>query len=218
MGDSLGVFDFSWSAIPRHRLGLITTARALPRGYLLGGSGRPSKLAALAAARKRAQEQKKQVPPNGNRENDEERVQTSEASSVALLDKLSLRGKGAVGSEQDIPDLEQNPEVSPGRDQPGPRRYKRQKVEEEPPEPHPSSEALPETSKDRSDSSPRVTQLQATPSMFASVLTGAPSRSGAKQQQLQSHISLRHQSKDPFAEPSPDDRVNTAQTKGSKRA
>ena len=73
--------DSPWLNIPRDRLGEIVVEPLYPRGGLLGGSSKPdgapkSKLAALAAARKKKPIQRDEDAQNAT-------------SSIALLDKLS---------------------------------------------------------------------------------------------------------------------------------
>jgi elongation factor 1 alpha-like protein len=74
-------WDIPWGKVPRERLGNLVPVASRPRGGLLGGGPKLSKLAALAAARKKQAEESKQDAAN--------LLETNK--STDLLDELSAK-------------------------------------------------------------------------------------------------------------------------------
>lgn len=209
--------DSPWLHIPEDRRGDILIEPLYPRGRLLGGSSKPdggpkSKLAALAAARKK-------------KENQGAEVGQSITSSVALLDKLS-------GNPRQIkPDGAPNPSSSKPlraiteqtvKEQP--RKYSRRKSKglESPQVDQPAKNTSQEPSSLASPETERTPEITPTadPSVFARTIFGAPALS----QQHEVHTSDRYvlgpdiRAEFDFAGPSPDDVVTRAQnTKGTTK-
>ena len=196
-----GHFDgISWSSIPLGRLGNIVELPRHPRGQLLGGSGKPSKLQALAAQRRKHQDEKKR----GN-----EIQGAADSSAVSILDKLNA----ATADSEERTTVVKGVKLA--------SRYKRQKTEapQETVESDLRGESPPvEDSIEKTDE-PRYS-LRAGPSLFATALlrpVQAPNVS------IDSwHYRLRtvdgKTNADPLAGPSPDDVVSKAQSKGNKSA
>lgn len=198
------------------------------RGRLLGGSGngqgasKPSKLAALAASRKKAKEQKNQNAQETLHRPRETPEPTTSPLSTSLLDRLSIHEQDSSGKERE--------QINQSNDKDGssqdlarsaPRRYKRQKVQEE----EPPKAVMPDNAlclemerKDHQDF--HANDLRAAPSMFATILAGDNPGAQMHTQQNPSYISVLPNSSthNPFAEPNSDERVNSAQAKGSRRA
>ncbi|PUU73977.1 hypothetical protein B9Z19DRAFT_494204 [Tuber borchii] len=214
----LGFFrDCPWGNVPEHRRGEIIVERIHPRGGLLGGSGKMSKLAALAKARKeKAVAEKKQ--------------DGEEKASVSLLARLApkapARAPTPISKSSLPPTQESKQEIK--------QKTKQVIMPEPQPEAEPekiaaaSSQGLghpedPKTFfpilKDKSIYMPQFTSLLGSPSSFALsffgeristikmnttnqetfAISGAPTAAQAKA----------------FSEPSPDDIVIAAQS-GSK--
>lgn len=214
----LGFFrDCPWGNVPEHRQGEIIVERIHPRGGLLGGSGKMSKLAALAKARKeKAAAEKKQ--------------DGEEKASVSLLARLApkapARAPTPISKSSLPPTQESKQEIK--------QKTKQIIMPEPQPESEPekiaaaSSQGLghpeePKTFfpilKDKSIYMPQFTSLLGSPSSFALsffgeristikmnttnqetfAISGAPTAAQAKA----------------FSEPSPDDIVIAAQS-GSK--
>jgi len=208
--------DTPWLNVPNERRGNIMVESLYPRGGLLGGSGepaKPSKLAALAAARKKAQEDKKtaSVDASGAKE---------PGTSVSLLEKLSIRPKKEVASsKQSGPsdDLKRKLSTSSSREAPA-RGISRLKPQEET-----VIEAVVEPKTQLPEKQPvaAVPDLRAAPSTFARTMLGSTHNPPPVTED--SMISLPYPrlaaatDRNPFAGPSPDDVVLNAQTKGSKR-
>lgn len=194
--------DCPWLRIPDWRRAEILVEPTHPRGGLLGGSGaapKKSKLAALAAARRK----ENATASSG--------VQEGVSSSVSLLDKLSLQKdpSGATSSKR--------PSDQPSAEPQRPRKYPvRPRVQE--PEPKPKSESE-DSEDDQAPSEDTVPAQLAPPSAFASVLVGPAPNSGHPKEAAPAAFAPYQYppdlSTDPFEGPSPDDVVLQAQ-KGSK--
>jgi len=208
--------DTPWLNVPNERRGNIMGQSRYPRGGLLGGSGetaKPSKLAALAAARKKAQEDKKKalLEASGNKE---------PSTSVSLLEKLSIRPKneGIAKSAQSgtSDDLKRKLSTSSSREVP-PRLLSRQKPQE-----GSVADIAVDLQAKVHEKEPfaAVPDLRAIPSSFARTMLG-PARNSPPVTE-DNMITLPYPrlaaptDRNPFAGPSPDDVVLNAQAKGSK--
>lgn len=199
-------WDTPWCNVPSHRLGNLLAVPVHPPGRLLGGS---SKLKALAAARKKKQQQQEEAQggaasattaPERNPETDK---------AVALLDRLSVKGKDSSPSTSANGNTERKTvskylsrkrAISPGREAP---------KTEEPPTPEETSPSI------------EIPNLRTGPSLFASTLCG-PRGQPSKKPRLEPDVFPLHDSDskasmeaNPFAGPSPDDIVLRAQAKGA---
>lgn len=199
-----------WLHVPAERQGIITPLRLAPRGGLLGGSGKPSKLAALAAARKKAQAERTSGDENQKREAERE-----SSASISLLDRLSLQSKpgdrsssaSAAGDKRPSP-LSEGP--------PPPRKYPRPK---KPGNDLPSTVPPQQSSQDaitsadpESDARPLIEDIRTTPSTFALTMFGASS--SAQPSATPFTFPSSPAPADPFSSPSPDDIVLSAQSQG----
>jgi len=200
-------WDTPWGNVPPHRLGEITVELIYPRGGLLGGSSKPSKLAALAAARKKRQDDAKNSTSTPTEEND---AKDEADTAVSLLDRLSVKSKNPTSA----------PLIRNESDKARPSRYIRKRSpspelelpkEEEAPLPEPSTPGI------------EFPNLRATPSIFASVLCGTSLPTSIRQGRNSSSFPLPYANvpgfadANPFAKPSPDDVVLSAQAKGVGR-
>ena len=200
-----------WGLSPNSRSGSIIEVPHRRRGGLLGGSGKISKLQALAAQRRKEQEEKK------NREATlgPESAPSSKSSSVAILDKLSkptafLDQQSTTSTNGTL--LSKDP----------PSRYKRQKLEQPAPEAEPSAaQVLPKQQSTWSEEKPReeTFEVRARPSVFASALVRdlQPAHSSAETStQYEVVVTDTNADSNPFAGPSPDDVVQKAQSKSKQ--
>ena len=205
--------DCPWLNIPKDRLGEILVEALYPRGGLLGGSPNPdgapkSKLAALAAARKKKENQRAEDAQDAT-------------SSVALLDKLSGKPRQSK--------LSSNPSLNPGPPtaviehtvHQQARKYPRRKSKRlESPEDAELAEEQ-STKLDSLASPDNETKSEITPtarpSNFARTIFGTPAVSQQQDVRISDHYLIgpdTHAEFD-FAGPSPDDIVTKAQnTKG----
>ncbi|MCJ1478360.1 Hsp70 suppressor, GTPase facilitates ribosomal subunit dissociation [Lambiella insularis] len=224
--------DCPWLNIPPSRKGEILIEPLYPRGGLPGGSAQAapkvSKLAALAAARKK-------------KENDKSTGDGSKplTSSIALLDKLSITGKPSTEGKrttQETSDYaEKRPKIgssessllaSPVNREP--RRYpaKKPKVPSPVPIQPPDIDKTPDPIEDEPEIPPPIA---AAPSAFARTMLGTThaSNNPARTRIIPAALSfspyaLNLTESNPFAGPSPDDIVANAQSsskgmnKGSK--
>jgi elongation factor 1 alpha-like protein len=217
--------DSPWLRIPEDRRGEILVEPLYPRGGLLGGSSsasgpKVSKLAALAAARKKKE--------SNDRSGDSTQNLTT---SVALLDKLGGKTNASkVGKESKLkcktPSSETTPSVQ--REKSEDRKYPVRRRKSSSPPAHAQENVsdlqgsgnIP--TKSESPTAP-VTVPSASPSTFAQTIIGS-----SKETQKTSINILESSSffvplefasntkSDPFAGPSPDDVVIKAQnSKGS---
>lgn len=202
--------DSPWLNIPKNRRGEILIEPLYPRGGLLGGSSKPdgapkSKLAALAAARKKKENQKSENGQNAT-------------SSVTLLDKLSNKpqqvqldkapdesksGNSSAITEQNL--IEQ------------PKKYPTQKSKglESPQDDPPAKEAFIKSTPLASPDMERKPEIipTADPSIFARTIFGASTVS--QQHDIQTLdccvLGPEINAEFDFAGPSPDDVVVKAQ-------
>jgi elongation factor 1 alpha-like protein len=212
--------DTPWGHVPPHRLANITMEPSLWKGGLLGGSAKPSKLAQLAAARKRKEEEKQASTES-----------SQSGRSISLLDQLSTNKENARSSSKPQNLVTATTETPKAR---FPTRAKSatNPVPEVPSEPFKSP---PPTQEVVSEPFP---DLRAKPSMFAQTMFGqrAPVLGGVPLQGMDemdldppathqegSMFTLPYTSdpefaaRNPFSGPSPDDVVLRAQSKGSAR-
>ncbi|KAF2649085.1 hypothetical protein K491DRAFT_735684 [Lophiostoma macrostomum CBS 122681] len=198
-------FDVPWGNVPQERLGTISIQPLLPRGRLLGGSSRPSKLAALAAARKRKQEEAKIA--SAQPALSEAKSETDKA--VSLLDRLNVKENDAA----------------PTHSSDGGEAIRRESVAKRYPlkKRAPSPEVV-ETKVDEDESAgeqiplPEFPDIRTGPSTFASTLCG---RGGASADLDSGFASISPFPNSTgllqaFKGPSPDDIVLNAQAKGTK--
>lgn len=207
--------DSPWLNIPKKRCGEILVEPLYPRGGLLGGSskhdGAPkSKLAALAAARKKKENQMLEDGQNAT-------------SSVALLDKLGAKSRGSKADTR--PSLSSlNPQNVPSGQPKNiqTRKYPVRKPQNEDVSPaKPTTEAAPAAPgplpSPELEAKPEITPA-ATPSVFARTIFGTPAKSHEPVFQSADNYVLQASESHTefnFAGPSPDDIVTKAQnTKG----
>lgn len=211
--------DAPWLNVPKDRCGEILIEPLYPPGKLLGGSplqgGKVSKLAALAAARKKKDEEKNQDAPS----------QTS-TTSVALLDKLSRKGSTKKPLGQVVqPDLklpvsengsmaqlpQSQPQFYPSRNR------KNSSILFQGEKDTLDSHLLPTPGAGSFGLKPARVAPIAAPSSFARAMFGM---SNSVQEHLPKRMKMMftlpqvpvsYAEKNPFAEPSPDDIVRNAQ-------
>lgn len=187
--------DVPWGNVPAHRLGAFTVDEPHFRGGLLGGS---SKLAALAAKRRKEREEA-QATANASGETD---------AAVAMLDKLTVKSKenAAPAEEADRPSR-----VS---------KYTARKRSPSPKPEAPTEEAAPEPEAPKPAIEVEHPAQRATASMFAYTLCGTSSSAQSETILQEFPAPYSHykdyQNTKPFDGPSPDDIVRAAQAnKGS---
>lgn len=182
--------DVPWGHVPAHRLGVITIDEPHFRGGLRGGS---SKLAALAAKRRREREEV-QAASNASGETD---------AAVAMLDKLTVKSKEGAAQADGLDRPSRISKYTGRKRSPSPKPEA--PVEDratEPEAPKPAIEV-------------EHPAQRATASMFASTLCGT-TRSAQPLTTLQEFPAPYNNYKDyqntrPFEGPSPDDIVRAAQ-------
>ncbi|KAI9873272.1 MAG: Hsp70 suppressor, GTPase facilitates ribosomal subunit dissociation [Pleopsidium flavum] len=212
--------DSPWLNLPIQRRGEILIEPLYPRIRLLGGAsttadGKVSKLAALAAARK-----KKETDKAGDV------ASKQQSSSVALLDKLSSRGK--TEAKEDIRSStvagSANEYIGAGVENDIRRRVTRKYPARRGKSPSPSREIpreVSEPAESKLQQMPSPSILQATPSMFAKTMLGGQA-TGPVPGSLNTVFKLPYFTDPNFTEsgaftgPSPDDIVSNAQAKGLK--
>ena len=211
MGDHDAFFDSNlffkdtpWGSVPSSRLAKLTAFPTVPRGKLLGGS---SKLAALAAKRKK-QEAEKATAAAPNESSQADR-------SVSLLDRLGSRAEGTA-SEGEKPVAPRNL-AFPSRQKP-PASLEKMDID------IPEAEVV--------QSLPPKEDMRGSPSIFAQTIlgNGQQHQDGVMLSEVDGagHVSDRDNKfqlpylmdqnymKDrPFQKPSPDDIVLRAQHKDS---
>lgn len=192
--------DISWSEVPPERLTTMHLVHSLPRGRLLGGSGKSSKLAALAAARRKKEEEKQS--PIGAKENERP------TRAISLLDRLASNGgnntKSGATEIRDRRTLSFRP---PPKAEPVLENVTKQEVVESDPKPQGPP---PELKADPSIFA--VTVIG--PSIFESDSAFAEARAKEPSQALKVHDFPTDKV---FSNPSPDDVVLAAQARGIKR-
>jgi len=203
--------DIPWFNVPEERVGTIVPDRVRPPLRLLGGTGKPSKLAALAAARKKKEAEQKAA---------QEGVQSEKPAGVAsLMDRLGTRSAQPASQEN----------LKPGNiSQAIPIR--KRKSPSPPPPVEDRRPAAPEPTKPETaePSLKPVEHVRAGPSVFASTMCGGSSRRRPSHQDtatLSQNIlpaiygpDANLANTNAFSGPSPDDIVMQAQAKGSARS
>lgn len=179
--------DVPWGNVPDHRLGVITIDAPRFRGGLLGGS---SKLAALAAKRRKEREEA-QAASNAKGETD---------AAVAMLDKLTVK------SNTEAERVERPSRIS---------KYTARKRSPSPKLDVPTKSVSPEPEAPKPAIEVDYPAQRATASMFASTLCGASQTTQSSTILQDFPIPYIHykdyQNTRPFEGPSPDDIVRAAQ-------
>ncbi|KAK6005176.1 hypothetical protein QM012_007955 [Aureobasidium pullulans] len=202
-----------WFNVPEERVGCIVSEQVRPPLRLLGGTGKPSKLAALAAARKKKEAEQKAAQEGG---------QSEKPSGVAsLMDRLGTRSAQPISQENTKPgDVNQQPET---------RTFpiRKRKSPSPPPPVEDRRPAAPEPSTTEVvEPTPKpVEHVRAGPSIFASTMCGGSSRRRPSHQDpaiLSQNIlpaiyghDANLANTNAFSGPSPDDIVMQAQAKAS---
>lgn len=205
--------NIPWLNVPEERVGTIVPGRIRPPLRLLGGTGKPSKLAALAAARKKKEAEQKAA---------QEGVQSEKPAMVpSLMDRLGTRSAQPASQEN----------LNPGNlSQSFPIR--KRKSPSPPPPVQDRRPAAPEPTKSETPEpapAPKpVEHVRAGPSVFASTMCGGSSRRRPSHQDaaiLSQNIlpaiygtDANLANTNAFSGPSPDDIVMQAQAKGSARS
>ncbi|CAD6568372.1 MAG: Hsp70 suppressor, GTPase facilitates ribosomal subunit dissociation [Alectoria sarmentosa] len=206
--------DSPWLNIPEDRRGEILIEPLYPRGKLLGGTSNPdgapkSKLAALAAARKKKENQRAEDGQNAT-------------SSVALLDKLSHKPRQAKpDNASNLSNPKPSSAITEQTVNEQPRKYSQRKSKglESPQNDQPVKEGSVRSDILASTDIEKMPEITPTagPSGFARTIFGAPTVSQQHDIQTSNHYVL---APDTYAEfdftgPSPDDIVTKSQnTKG----
>jgi len=190
-------WDVPWGNVPEHRKGIITIDPPSYRGGLLGGS---SKLAALAAKRRKEREEVEaatKVAPGKENSRDSD-------IALSMLDKLSVKG----GDAPSLRGVDSKPRYPARKRSPSPQ---------------------PETTPEEVIQEPEAPQQaivvespaeRAVPSTFASTLCGQSAPPLQPSPVLQAFSApyanyKGYDSADAFNKPSPDDVVRAAQAKGA---
>ncbi|KAI4726252.1 hypothetical protein E4T49_05997 [Aureobasidium sp. EXF-10728] len=203
----------SWFNVPEERVGCIVSEQVRPPLRLLGGTGKPSKLAALAAARKKKEADQKAAQDGAQSERP--------AGVASLMDRLGARSEKPVNQEN----------LKPGQvaQQPETRTFpiRKRKSPSPPPPVEDRRPAAPEPTKIETPEPPTkpVEHVRAGPSIFASTMCGGSSRrppshhdSAILSQNILPAIyghDANLANTDAFSGPSPDDIVMQAQAKAS---
>lgn len=211
-----------WLNVPRERLSNMVVQPLHARGGLLGGSsgatsGKPSKLAALAAARKKAQLEKKNMTANDMAPQSEESAEQDK--TLTMLDRLTVKARASEGNQ--TPSVtskrkggsDESPKLQ-DQQRSYPRRKKDTKDEEEPRE-----TILPAVPVNEQAPQPPPESLRATPSNFAQTVMGNQNAHISQHMTEDKVFSLQYvndkqETNKAFAGPSPDDVVANAQSKG----
>jgi len=193
--------DTPWLHVPESRRTVFAPVEKPFRGRLLGGSAKPSKLAALAAKRKMQQERK--VAGISDENQPPERA-------ISLLDRL-----GSKFTEKETERTSaQSGDV--GEDQLLPRKFPIRKKRS----PSPETQPAPAPEEPSEPAAPPPPDLRADPSVFAKTMLGSsrPWTVPYESRQEDSKILLPAISdaagRNPFSDPSPDDLVLQKQSKG----
>lgn len=203
--------DTPWFNVPQERLGHIVIESMRPRGRLLGGSGKPSKLAALAAARRKAAQEDKAKSGVAASSNSADAARQT-ADPTAELDALHISSphdssRSSTGSVLQQPASVSSPPPSQSAPELG-RQYR---------EPMAASRA--ESEAGSVIRLLNVDDIKAVPSAFARTMLGEDQGRMTEDniESLRYLNALPSTNTDPFAGPSPDDVVLKAQAKGSTR-
>jgi elongation factor 1 alpha-like protein len=181
-------WDVPWGNVPAHRLGTIVVDPPCGRRGLLGGS----KLAALAAKRRKEREEAQAVAARPTSDAD---------AAVAMLDKLSVADASASSPRNEAP----KPRYPVRRRSPSPRQ----------------DAPAPETTEEPEVPQPAIVverpAERAVASTFASTLCGSnpASRLAIKEFPVPYTNCKGYSSTNAFDTPSPDDIVRAAQAKGA---
>jgi len=210
----------SWSAIPYTFQGESRVDRLRAPLKLLGGSsstsGKPSKLAALAAARKQKEAQQKEnqtMSPDSS----------AGIGAVSMLDRLGAKDNRAASSK--VANTETQASVS--RSEQAPKSYPIRKRKTSSPQPAQRSPVQPEINNDSIAPDATVPGkehegFRSQPSVFARAMCGDQSHTSPQSPNSSTHnivFTLYGGSPDQmptnaFSGPSPDDVVTSAQAKG----
>ena len=201
--------DCPWLNIPGDRKAEIFIEPLYPRGGLLGGAsqGPPkmSKLAALAAARKKENERSLKDPAKTN------------SNSVALLDRLSTNSKlGGSGTPNKDTEGTQGPRVA--LSSASARKYPTKKRSPSPKKFKPPRKITPPSQESSIQEDEQIAPVFAAPSLFALTMLGLSPHTSATPI-LRTAYNAFHSISDtdivdsnPFAGASPDDVVANAQS------
>ncbi|KEQ99416.1 hypothetical protein AUEXF2481DRAFT_76042 [Aureobasidium subglaciale EXF-2481] len=202
-----------WFNVPEERVGCIVAEQFRPPLRMLGGTGKPSKLAALAAARKKKEADQKAAAEAG---------QTEKPAGVAsLMDRLGTRSTQSASQENTKPG--DAPKQQETRSFP----IRKRKSPSPPPPIEDRRPAAPEptTPQTPEPATNPIEHVRAGPSVFASTMCGGSSRRRPSHQDaivLTQNILPAIYGQDAnlanpnaFSGPSPDDIVMQAQAKAS---
>ncbi|KAI5253684.1 hypothetical protein E4T42_02805 [Aureobasidium subglaciale] len=202
-----------WFNVPEERVGCIVAEQFRPPLRMLGGTGKPSKLAALAAARKKKEADQKAAAEGG---------QTEKPAGVAsLMDRLGTRSTQSASQENTKPG--DAPKQQETRSFP----IRKRKSPSPPPPIEDRRPAAPEptTPQTPEPATNPIEHVRAGPSVFASTMCGGSSRRRPSHQDaivLTQNILPAIYGQDAnlanpnaFSGPSPDDIVMQAQAKAS---
>ncbi|KAI5209856.1 hypothetical protein E4T39_00593 [Aureobasidium subglaciale] len=205
--------DIPWFNVPEERVGCIVAEQFRQPLRMLGGTGKPSKLAALAAARKKKEADQKAAAEGG---------QAEKAAGVAsLMDRLGTRSAQSASQENTKPG--DAPNQLDTRSFP----IRKRKSPSPPPPVEDRRPAAPEptTPQTPEPATKPVEHVRAGPSVFASTMCGGSSRRRPSHQDaivLAQNILPAIYGQDAnlanptaFSGPSPDDIVMQAQAKAS---
>jgi elongation factor 1 alpha-like protein len=204
--------DIPWFNVPEERVGNIVSHQVRPPLRLLGGTGKPSKLAALAAARKKKEAEQKAAQDGSQSE--------KPAGVASLMDRLGTRSAQPASQEN----------LKPGEPETRTFPIRKRKSPSPPPPVEDRRPAAPEPTKsETAEPAPKPAEpVRAGPSVFASTMCGGSSRRRPSHQDaaiLSQNILPAIYGPDAnladtnaFSGPSPDDIVMQAQAKGSARS
>jgi len=214
--------DIPWLSVPVERRGNILVEPLYPRGRLLGGSanvaGKPSKLAALAAARKKVQRDEKSL--GGTPQSNLKSGAKEQSSSIVLLDKLSLRNEREPSdNDESKPHASEERAVNmrlstyQNQSRSNPTRAKKDFIGAVLEEATVSLGSIKTPEPDK----PQLCDVRASPSTFAQTMFSFPSAcvTEGRPFSLPRPSDLDLTNINPFAGPSPDDVVTKAQARGS---
>ena len=201
--------DCPWLSIPAHRSADILIEPLYPRGGLLGGASRAtpkmSKLATLAAARKKKENERPTKEPA-----------KSGSNSVALLDKLGTKIRPDNSSS--LSESAQNTQESQAM--PSSASTRRYPSRKKPPSPDkPTAKHFVQLDESFAPKDESVAPRIAMPSLFALTMLGSAQDASAtsipntKYNAFQCFSDVGVPGSNPFAGPSPDDIVSNAQSR-----
>ncbi|KAL4970731.1 putative translation elongation factor EF-1 subunit [Aspergillus stella-maris] len=169
--------DSPWLNIPAHRKADILVEPLYPRLGLLGGApenggGKMSKLAALAAARKKKEGEKAPVPPTAGA-NDAAQPSAGEGAPLSLRERLAAGGKQTKSSER-TPSL-QTLSKSRSRQSPSPEKPPVEQKTPDAPATTGLEDAVKNVQIEEEKEEPAV-NIRAPPSTFAVTMVGNDTR------------------------------------------